>query len=949
MVIICHINVRSLVAPARLTQLKEICSQHSIDALCLSETWLKPKHLSSTLLLPDFQPPFRLDRPAGRGGGIAIYVRHGLAAEALTLPPSSMECAAVRITLPKRKKIVLFCAYRPPHTDSDTFLDALEHAITPYVSSNLCLVGDFNAKHSAWFNGQHTDSHGTALKQFSDGLNLQQLIHESTYNITSDNPSLLDLIFTNRPEFVRSSFVLPPPADHCPVLTSLSIKKNKNSKPFYSERPLYHQADVQSLLDELSSLTQTCQNVHNLDDRVSLWTTSLHSAFTNHIPHQLIRVQPSSKPWYNSYLRYLGKLRDRLFHRSRNKPSNSPVMSAFRKIRNLYVAELRAAEKRHFLALGASLLTNKLNSHQWWKRAKKACGWSSPRSIPPLSTEDTLAISSQEKADCLNSRFSHQCSTSSPANFPDQDVPSPYPLFSLAEISLHDVWKVMSNLHSGKSAGPDNIPNEVLKLTCSVSAESLCLLINESFTTNKFPEAWKQSIICPVLKPGKKPTDPASYRPIALLNTSSKITEKFVHRQLLQHCLQHGILPDEQFGFLPGRSAEWQLLSTLEDWHCALDRKNHVHCVLLDAAKAFDRVDHTCLLHCLASIGLSSDALQWFCSYLSGRSIRTRVNGCLSSPRPVTSGVPQGSVLGPLLFLLYYKDIPSICSAATALFADDTMLYQSSCQGSSSTPCCALGNDLDALTLWAESRNVTFNALKSVDFRLGPHPASTSLLLCESPIPQLQETRHLGILLRSDLRWNSHLSDILTRCAPSIVLCQSLAYRHHIPPSVIRRFYYAFIRPKLEYCSAVWCGASPSILCRLEKAQIKIAKCIARNNHQHNQHPTLLAAADLPTLTWRRREHCLVLLWSLTNGNGTPALMDMLSSPASIRSTMASRSSHALRFPRASTSRHLSSFLCYTIPLWNHLPSCIVNSKTKSSFCSALRSHFSPDKFTLGL
>ena len=157
---------------------------------------------------------------------------------------------------------------------------------------------------------------------------------------------------------------------------------------------------------------------------------------------------------------------------------------------------------------------------------------------------------------------------------------------------------------------------------------------------------------------------------------------------------------------LKERSGVLQLLSNLEVWHESLDKRNHVPCVLLDAAKAFDRPDHTALLPMLQSIGLDHVSLRWFFSYLSGRRIRTKVGNHLSLPSTITSGVQQGSVLGPLLFLIYYKDTSSVASALTAVFADDTLLFHPTCQGFKSSPCCPLQADLDALSSWAIDLNV---------------------------------------------------------------------------------------------------------------------------------------------------------------------------------------------------------------------------------------------------
>ena len=172
-----------------------------------------------------------------------------------------------------------------------------------------------------------------------------------------------------------------------------------------------------------------------------------------------------------------------------------------------------------------------------------------------------------------------------------------------------------------------------------------------------------------------------SYRPISLLNNVSKVAEKVVHSQLVRFCLENKIIPDEQYGFLKDRSLELQLLATLETWHESLDSRNHVHYNLLNAAKAFDRLDHTALLRILQSIGLDIVSLKLFFLYFSGWCISTKVNSHTSLSSPITSGVSQGSVLGPLLFLIYYKDIPTVAAALTALFADDTLLFHPHVKG----------------------------------------------------------------------------------------------------------------------------------------------------------------------------------------------------------------------------------------------------------------------------
>ena len=261
-------------------------------------------------------------------------------------------------------------------------------------------------------------------------------------------------------------------------------------------------------------------------------------------------------------------------------------------------------------------------------------------------------------------------------------------------------------------------------------------------------------------------------------------------------------------------------------WHESLDKRNRVHCVLRAGCSQSFRPcwpQRLCSRCFRQSIGLDHVSLRWFFSNLSGRRIRTKVSNHLSSPSTITSGVPQGSVLGPLLFLIYYKDIPSVASALTALFADDTLLFHPTCQGFKSSPCCPLQADLDALSSWAIDLNVSFNALKSVDFCLGRHP-SPDLLQVDGVVIPAAHWNASSWWCSGDLRWNSHIDHLLSVTAGPVYLCQKLAYQHRLPSLAIRRFYIAFVRPRLEYCNAAWCGLTRIQALRLEKDQVRVAR-----------------------------------------------------------------------------------------------------------------------------
>ena len=205
-------------------------------------------------------------------------------------------------------------------------------------------------------------------------------------------------------------------------------------------------------------------------------------------------------------------------------------------------------------------------------------------------------------------------------------------------------------------------------------------------------------------------------RPIDLLRVVSKVFERLVRRQLQSFCVEHTVIPDQQFGFLPGRSTVWQLLTILVEWHDALENGNSVHALFLDLSKVFDRLDHRLILSKLASVGVCGSSLAWLESFLTRRYICTSIQHVMSPSLAVTSGVPQGSVLGPLLFLVYVSYLPASVSSHTtscAMFADDSLIYDISCCRFPPSRCCELQTAANNDQFWADKWGSTFNAAKS--------------------------------------------------------------------------------------------------------------------------------------------------------------------------------------------------------------------------------------------
>lgn len=323
----------------------------------------------------------------------------------------------------------------------------------------------------------------------------------------------------------------------------------------------------------------------------------------------------------------------------------------------------------------------------------------------------------------------------------------------------------------------------------------------------------------------------------------------------------------------------------------------------------------------------------------------------------ISSGVPQGSVLGPLLFVIYFRDLPDAVEASSSLFADDTLVYDTECSVTHSS-CCGLLQDAHHLDAWAAAWNTQFNASKSACMTVSRKGSADSsvVLLGGAAVPNVSSVKHLGIHLTSTLSWSTHIGDISRKAAPLVGLLKRLAYR--CPPGSAQRFiarlYCAFVRPRLEYASPVW-GSSCSRLdtVTLERLQNSVARALYQTYHRQSVRPRSAAALEWlgwPTLSWRRRRMAMAMLWRLIHGEGPPQLRRHLPRPASERCTYSLRNAEqSFEFPLCSTALYRNSFLPSALKVFDSLPQDVAASSTLSSFLRLLDKHFCFDRFSLGL
>jgi len=376
-------------------------------------------------------------------------------------------------------------------------------------------------------------------------------------------------------------------------------------------------------------------------------------------------------------------------------------------------------------------------------------------------------------------------------------------------VSVNGVQKLLSNLKD-KAAGPDNIKPLVLKELSKQISPIITLLFQKSLDSGILPKVWTSANVIPLYKKGNK-EDPANYRPISLTCILCKSLEHIVSSNLSAHFNKYNILYDLQHGFREKRSCETQLLQLIDDLARNMSSGQQTDLILLDFSKAFDKVNHLKLLFKLQEHGVDKDTLSWIKSFLIGRTQRVALDGELSSEVPVTSGVPQGSVLGPLLFLLYINDLPKSITSQVRLFADDTAVYLTI---NNMHDCHTLQEDLDKLMKWEHLWDMEFNPSKCQVLNITRNKSKFSFnyRLHGQILETVDNAKYLGVDISKDLSWNTHINRITNNANKSLgFLRRNIQTRN----SNIRQLAYkTIVRPQVEYASSVW---SPHTLQNIQK------------------------------------------------------------------------------------------------------------------------------------
>ena len=669
---IFQLNIRSL--RNKVGYLSDLASEY--DILCVTESHLDENVETSELFIDGFYPdPIRKDRTA-HGGGIVIYISNKLLVKRLQqFEAPSIESVWFEVTLPHSSFLVC-CVYRPPNSNQD-FWTHFQYSIENAINYNpkITITGDLN-----------TDLLTVKTHKLLDIIDTFQFTNviQSPTRHGPTRQSLLDPVLIRECSIGNSEIIDIDRyiSDHNATLVEVNI--NTKFKTIFKRNIwLYKQGNYGRLNNDIFSVNWNeflfGDNV-DLDIACERFNNKFIELAETCIPRKDVTVRPSDKPWYNSELRYEMRKRDRLRRRAKN--GSLITKENYRKQRNRVNNLKKQAKQNYYMEVHGLIDTySQSGNKEFWKLVKQITKSSGTMTaIPPLVDSNTsnIAIEDADKANLLNNYFA----SISTIIDSDDDLPefntrtdSEITGFEPTQVEIIDIIK---SLKINKASGLDTISHHMLKQTVNSISIPLLLLFQKCLEYCKFPSVWKRARVMPIFKKGDK-HDPSNYRPIALLSTVGKLFERIIHKHLHNFMIEHNLIYKYQSGFLPNKiSTVYQLLEMYHNICMSMEEKKSTCMVFCDISKAFDRVWHKGLLLKLEAYGIKGPLLQLLTNYLTDRRQTVFVNDSLSLFKSVNAGVPQGSVLGPFLFLIYINDISENLMSISRLFADDTSMSASS-------------------------------------------------------------------------------------------------------------------------------------------------------------------------------------------------------------------------------------------------------------------------------
>ena len=912
----------------------------------------------------------RIDREKG---GVILYLRKDFTYKTLTSQSDDM-CSFLALTI-NELNLTVMLTYRPPSrydTSNRYNGERLETSFNQIVlqniekvmgllgtpSPNILVMGDFNFPNAIWREGTATPITGNASGKASETNMLNDLLavcenHHFLQNIpfgTRPTPSgtenMLDLIFSNNHQLLseirKAKTAL---SDHALIECDIAYhfshnRKSKIATPEDQELNLasfnLHKADWKSIRSFLKSINwyAVLENKSN-EEGLQIIISIVFDALESFCPKYKSK-RGQNKSHIPRDRRILFQQRKRMKNKVKKLGPNT--LRAHRLQNDIVEIERRIMGSKHaerLLEEEKAVNNIKENPKFFYSFARKHQKIKSD--IGPLKVNGTLLTTPEEICESLSAQYS---SVYSPVD-PNNSIKNPTAFFNLDSCDLETLQDIkfteenieeeIDTLRNNSAAGPDRFPALLLKMCKKELKKPLYILWRASLTNCDIAQIFRHAIACPVLKNNSVNYLPKSYRPVSLTSHLIKIFEKIMVKEIVKFLHKHNLLPWNQHSFLRGRSTVSQLLNQCEIVLRYLETGNCADTIYLDFAKAFDKVDHTLLCKKLKEKRIGGKVGNWLHSFLTNRTLQVSANGALSKPAPVLSGVPQGTVLGPILFLIMISDIDkNLNHTFMSLFADDSRVTR---KITTDDDCHLLQKELDEVIYpWAIRNNAIFNGDKFEHIHFGPCDNPQQYLDPNgSEIMRQNEIKDLGVIISNDLSWSNHIDATIAKCRRmSAWILRTFTKRDVI---TMRTLWVSMLRPLIDYCSPVWSPHPTSFgqIDRLEGVLRSFSKHV--EGLEHLNYAARLKELRLHSIQRRHERYKIIYLYKIKEKLVPQIITDPMhpeNSPAlEFRDSKYQR--HGVRchlkipklYGRKAAVARRSSFTETAAELWNCLPACI--------------------------
>ena len=917
------LNVRSLLS--KLDELRVLLSEKPIDILSINETFLDSSIPTSQLLIDGYNFE-RYDRGSRHVG---FYIRDSVKYDIYkqdVITKHAIEALFIMVKPTNKKPFITGTIYRPPNSAVNYF-DNIINVLDDIMADYQCIIlGDLN------YNYVMDESlYANPITYMSQMFGLTQLVTEPT-RVTMSSSTLIDVILSTMPtSHVSTGVIQLTMSDHFMPYTIIACQSQKHIAKFITIRDFkcfnhasfisdIEQTFTNFILDDLESI-----DINNTWNR---WKAMFEKVCSRHAPLKTIKVKDRKNPWITTDIITAIYERDYL-HKKAVKEKNYQLWDIYKLKRNQIVKMINNAQHVYY---SKTVMHSKNKNRDMWK-----------------SLNDILNIKKHSDAltditaDTFNTFFANVGKLLADKFYDDDEyhwnLPESIYDFNIATIDDVFVKSELSKLKDKSNLDVLNMDARLLKLSSRIVCVSLAKIINATFMTGILPDDWKCAKVTPIYKNKGSRDEASNYRPISVICHIAKIMEKAVQVQLKDYLLDHNFISHVQSAYLKDHSTQSSLLNIVSELFDGINTNNVNTLCFLDLQKCFDTIDHKILLHKMNKYGIRGRSHDFFKNYLSGRKQCVKINGELSRFLNIVYGVPQGSTLGPILFLLFINDLPTcLTKCECILFADDTAIYTMNVDENIAIS--DLQSDINNVAEWFQCNRLSVNVNKSYTMSVSTRSANNNILYMNNEvINNVSDTKYLGVTICSDLSWEKHISATCSKIGYGInILCR---LRHKVNQAELLSVYNTIIQPYIDYCLPIWGYAPSSLLCKIQRLQNRIVRIITHNYDFNISPSVLLSQLRIMNVIQRRNYFMSIQMFKCLNGTAPSYLLDRIELSSHYNSYCTRNSSNdTLYIPKPRLEKFRQSFQYAGPTLYISLPEHVKQSTSLSSFKKNTKHHF---------